>query len=184
MNNTLVAINITNKGVLYNPTNVPILFYWDGDKTITEKIIEDESFIKLINDKIMNINLYPETCLNWFYFIYDGNSENYTESGDIYIQDILPFKSLYSLLWQEYVEEIFKELYKTVYKKDYENILNVSIVDAILEMYRSIKSKRPLKIQKNTVIEYIRSQLKDKYKLSQENADYVYDKLNEIIEDE
>jgi len=51
-------------------------------------------------------------------------------------------------------------------------------------MYRSIKSKRPLKIQKNTVIEYIRSQLKERYKLSQQNADYIYDKLNEIIEGE
>lgn len=184
MNNTLVAINITNNGVLYNPTNVPILFYWDGEKTIKEKIIEDSSFIKLINDRILNINLYADTCLNWFYFTYDNNTENYTESGDIYIQDIIPLSSIHSIFWQEYVEEIFKELYKTVYKKDYDNVLNISVIDAILEMYRSIKSKRPLKIQKNTVIEYIRSQLKERYKLSQQNADYIYDKLNEIIEDE
>lgn len=184
MNNTLVAINITNNGMLYNPTNVPILFYWDGEKTITEKILEDSTFVNLLNNRIINIKLYAETCLNWFYFTYDENTENYTESGDIYIQNIMPLSLIHSIFWQEYVEEIFKELYKAVYKKDYVNVLNISIIDSILEMYRGIKSKRPLKIQKNTVIEYIRSQLKEKYKLSQENADYIYDKLNEIIEDE
>ena len=37
--------------------------------------------------------------------------------------------------------------------------------------------------KKATVLEYVRSQLKERFGLSQENADYIYDKLNLSIVD-
>lgn len=181
---TLVAINLSYNGKIANNSLVPILFYWDGNGTLLENMLNDKPFRKLIFDKVVNKEAYTSARLDWFYFTYneDGNNtENYTEDS-VNIQELLPFKDIDNvILWEEYAGVIFKDLYKLVKKEDPKE----TNIDEyyIAALYHDIKGKNPIKIRKATVLEYVRSQLKERFGLSQENADYIYDKLNIIIVD-
>lgn len=179
---TLVAINISYNGKIANPSLVPILFYWDENKPLLESMFNDKQFKKLLFDKVLNKESYATARLDWFnYTYYDNDKENYNEDS-ITIQELLPFNKIENIvLWEEYAADIFKDLYKIV-KKENPKETNVDEY-YIAALYHEIKDKNPVKIKKATVLEYVRSQLKERFGLSQENADYIYDKLNLSIVD-
>lgn len=183
---TLVAINITHNNILDNPNEKPILFYWDGEEVLdilSENIYSHEKFKSIIYEKCCSdIEKYNTARVDYFYFKYIDGKENYAE-GDFIIQQIYTLEKLDNdgiYLWRDYASVIFNDLYKSVFKKDFEGDI---LADQIIEMYNAIKEKKPLRIVKTTVIEYVRAQLKERFNLTSENADFIYNKLDNLIND-
>lgn len=192
MKSSLVALNlIDNNKVLLNPTNYPLLLYWNdfNGRSIPEEIFFNENSSNFIINTCCNIDLYTSSKLSFFYFIDRDN-----DGDDDYTESTIDIQSLFSLsvldedkrsFYKEYLNNIFKYLYYCTYKEDYEiNNNPLEWEEDILILYRNIQNKYPKKILKDTVINYVRSELTLKYKLSSGNSDWIIEQLKNILVDE
>lgn len=175
-NDSLVAINLTYNNKLLNPSNVPILFYWDGNGNLINEIIKDESFLSLIIKKCFNLEMYTNSILSYFYF--KDENETYTEH-EINIQDII---NVNSDLSYQYITSICLKLYKLSMKKEFNNINKLENIELIKDIYSQIKTKYQNKFNVNSFINYVRSELQEQYNLNSNNSDIIINTyLNNII---
>jgi hypothetical protein len=56
--------------------------------------------------------------------------------------------------------------------------------DNIIDIYKKIQHKYPNKISKNTVINYVRSELYQTYKLNTNNINWIINNLTNILSNE
>ena len=195
MSKSLVSINILdNNRKLYNPSTVPILYYYDGDsESLSNSIKNDTGFMKfLYESKLFSTDLYTKTNLSYFYFdignLVDDDSDDIIVENSIDIQDLMTLEhlyntdTLYSEFYLHYLRYHFSYLYKGVFKEDFifsEDVLNTD--KEITTIYDTIKKKYPDKIVKTTVLNYIRSVLREKENLSIENSEWIVKQLEHII---
>lgn len=192
MKESLVAINIVkNNCELLNPSSVPILLYWNDkvNKTIAEEIFNNEKSYKYIVNKCCNIENYTTSILSFFYFkdINDDNEEDYVEYS-IDIQSLFQLSVLNdenNFFYKNYINNIFNYLYNCSYKEDYMISSNPLVwEDNIIDIYKKIQHKYPNKISKNTVINYVRSELYQTYKLNTNNINWIINNLTNILSNE
>lgn len=195
MNKSLVSINIVdNNKKLYNPSTVPILYYYNGNsESLSDSIRNDTGFIKfLYESKLFSTDLYIKTNLSYFYFdignLIDDNSDDNIVENNINIQDLMTLEHLhnidvqYSEFYLRYLRYHFNDLYKGVFKVDFEFSNDISNTDKeIVTIYDTIKKKYPDKIVKTTVLNYIRSVLREKENLSIENSEWIVKQLEHIL---
>jgi len=185
MRDSLVALNIVSENnILLNNTNVPILYYWDGENNIKDSIIIDEEFKNYIFSKVINIEYYSNTKIHYFYFKYDNDNESYNEDT-IVIQDLFKLSDLPDnnrIFYKEYLLNHFKFLYESAYHENYsEDISIIGIDDAILDIYDKIQEKYPKRVIKSTVVNYIRSELQKKDELTMANTDWIISQLENLL---
>lgn len=187
MKETLVSINITSKKELKNPNGsmVPILYdYVDNGDSIINELFLDDKFKEYIYS-LCYIEDYPFLKLSYFFFDYN-NDEKY-ESDNVYIQKIFTLDKIdkenidrLKNLKYLYILDNLEYLYRCSYKNDYAYLENKDFEYSIKDIYKLLKEKNPNKITKETVVNYVRSEL-TKDKLSQENVDYIINKFNKIL---
>lgn len=186
MRDSLVALNIVSENnILLNNTNVPILYYWDGESNIKDSIIIDDEFKNYIISKVINIDYYSNSKIHYFYFKYDNdNNESYNEETLI-IQDLFKLSDLPDnnrIFYKEYLLNHFKFLYESAYHETYsEDISIIGIDDAILDIYDKIQEKYPKRVIKSTVVNYIRSELQKKDELTMNNTDWIILQLENLL---
>ena len=171
--------NSLNNNKILNPSNYPILYYWDGNNQVINEILNNKEFSQYINDKIINLDNYSFTKL--YIIDYDLDSENYN-------QQIVDIQELYSLsinnyndLAYQYLYNIFKKLYNISIKKEYKPTDNDTYIDDIIEIYTLLKNKFKERISVETLKQYIISQLQQEYKLNKNNIDYIINLYKDII---
>ena len=160
---SLVAINITQFDKLLNNSTVPLLFYWNGESDIISSLKEDESFISFIKERCMNIDNYTKCKISYFFFKYNEDNEEYNQQIDD-IQDVFQIDSN-KILILEYLTTIFKKMYNDFLKTRYSGDIMFNTDDTVLEIYSRIQEKFPNRFVKESVLNYVRSELKKKYGL-------------------
>lgn len=184
MKESLVSFNITSDNKLLNKTNVPYLFYWDGESNVVDSILIDPGFKSFLNNVVMNVQTYPNAKLSMFYFKYDGDKEIYNDNT-YYIQNLIKLASIDDdtrAFYKEYLWKHFTYLYQTAYHENYEKEFNLFEVDeCILDIYDKIQKKYPKRVIKTTVINYIRGEMQSKDGLNLENCDWIIFELEKLL---
>ena len=192
MKQSLVSINLTTLDKkLLNPSNVPLLLYWNDNNgnTITEEYFFNEKSHKYTIDTCCNIDLYTKSQLCFFYFkdIDDDGTEDYQESI-IDIQSLFEFDKLEDferVFYKEYIIHVFDYLYECSYKeKPIWSVEPWKFEDDILRIYKCLQEKYPRKIDKTTIINYFRSEFTQKYKLNIKNSEWIIVRLENILKNE
>jgi len=164
---SLVALNITYNNTLLNPTNVPILFYWDGVGNLFDCIIKDPKFTDIIKEKCFNFEMFSKSKITCFYF--KDDTEEYTEfESDI--QDILDINSELSY---EFMIKICLKLYKVSMKSEFNNFNKLENDELIKDIYLQIKSKYKKKFNNESFLNYVRSELQTQYNINNHNSDII-----------
>lgn len=184
MQNSFVALNITSNQKLLNKTEVPILFYWDGQSSIIKSIFEDSAFYSLIKNTVFNTEQYATAKVALFYFKEEDGEEIYKD--EIHnIQNLIKLSDIKEddrIFYKEYLWKHFAYLYESAYHKKYnENISVFDIDEYILDIYDNIQGKYPKRVIKSTVINYIRGELQNKDNLSIENTDWIITQLENLL---
>jgi len=188
---SLVAINITKRNSdqnnisieLLNPSNVPLLFYWNGDGEIKNYFINDDKLRNHIALNTFNVNNYTHTSICYFYFTYDENgNEKYLEDY-CNIQDLFSFNSMNNdeaIFFYDYLIKYFNTLYQKAFKLDYTPEMTFDVDGMIRDMFDQIQKKYPSKFSKETLFNYIRHQLKND-NMTSNNIDFILEKLDVIL---
>jgi len=177
---SLVSINIFHENQQKIINKVPLLYYWDGTSNLIKNILNDKSFIEKYLDRI-NLDTYKHLQLAYFYFKYDENdNEEYTEDI-INIFDYLDLSKFDSInIVYELIVKYMFELYKISMKSDYEDT-KVYNEEIIIDIYNRIKDRYKEKLNRITFLNWIRNELITKEKLTNDNTNYIVDKLNNIL---
>ncbi len=169
LNDSLVAFNIYNKetGKLYNKTGyTPILYYWNGEGDVVEEILTNDNFIQKYLKDIDNENDLNNINIALFYFKYiDDYQEDYIETN-IEVNDHIDLSSFDSTtLIIDILYNRLIHLYQMSINQKVEN--DISIKD----IYLKIKEKYQEAITKETIINWVRSELiKDNYNVKNINT--------------
>jgi len=182
--NSIICFNIIGKdNKLINPNgiNTPILYSWVNENDLFGTMRKDEGFYEYLSNVCFNINNYQYTKM---YFIkYDIKNDNYS-NYEYVIQNEYKLKNIEdnNAFYLDYIIEILKTLYKYSIKKDY--IINdeLSKIDNITSIYTELKNKFEKKIISDTFINYVRSELQQKYLLNKDNTEYIINKFKELIQ--
>ena len=70
-----------------------------------------------------------------------------------------------------------------VFKEEYDHV-QVFNQDIIIEIYKKIKDKYKSKIEKQTLLNWIRSELINNDKVNSKNINFIINKLNNILQNE
>ena len=178
---SLVSINIFHEEQQKIINKVPLLFYWNGNGKLIKHILNDQSFIENYLNKI-NLDAYKHLQLAYFYFKYDENdNEEYIENiiNLFDYLDLSKFDSI-NIVYELIVKYMF-ELYKISMGINYEDT-KVYNEELIIDIYKQIKDKYKDKLNKNTFLNWVRNELIKKEQLTNDNTNYVVEKLDNIIE--
>ena len=178
---SLVSINIFNEKQQKVINKIPLLYYWNGTCNLIKSMLNDKSFVENHLNKI-NLDEYKHLQLAYFYFKYDENdNEEYVENV-INIFDYLDLSKFDSInIVYELIIKYMFELYKISMKLDYKDT-KVYNEEIIIDIYRKIKDKYQEKLNKITFLNWIRNELITKEQLTNDNTNYIIDKLHNIIE--
>ena len=181
---SLVAINILNKeDKICNKSGVPMLYYWNGQNDVLDDLSNDNDLLFYAQTLFESPEMYLGYSVNYFYFKYNDNDEEEYADNIIELQDIIKlnkFDSNEIILY--FLTKHFKTLYKNSFKTEFE--LSDDTIQSIVTMYRNIKDKFKSRLNKETIINWVRSVLIDKDHFNRTNSDYIILKLNEILKSE
>lgn len=180
---SLVAINIINnendKKELLNKTNFPILYYWDGENSLTESIKNDVDFKQYCLSICNNLDIYLNSKIHYFYFKFKDDTDDYTEFDELPLTDIIKLDEFNdNSIYINYLIYLFKRLYFNAYKTEYNTELNN--IDIIEDIYKQIKNKFSTRISKTTIINWVRSRLTKK-NIDIYNTNIIIDNLTNIL---
>lgn len=161
---SFISLNIVKDNVLQYK-NFPIIFYWNGTDDVILNIKENDKF-KAIVEKYLNSNDYDSVSLYLTYV----NVDKYNEK-EIKLQDIYPLTEC-EVSYNNVILNIFYDVYYKVFKKQYEiPIDDFGYNDILFDIYEDIQNR--LNISKQTFINYVRSKLDEKTKLTYSNKEYI-----------
>lgn len=179
----LVAINIyyddNGKHILFNKNAVPILFYWNKsiDSSIIESVLVNDVIEKIIKDNITNINIYTNTKISFICYNISGIDEKFEETTKS-LQDYVTINNINNLL-DNTIEDIAKDVYLNVFNAEY---IQRNEDPIVYDIYAKSNLINGGQITLQTFLNYMRSILTKKYKLSNENIDRIIVKSGEIID--
>ena len=172
MESIFVALNIlSNNNVVLNSNAAPLIFYWTGDIDI----IEDLSNQKEFKDFLFKIGILsdPEKFFTHkiSYVYYNGTECNQSE---IYIKDIFKLNNLNDVI-NNILKYALSNLYCIAFNDNKPDFNIISIKSA----YDNIINKYNGRVSVNTVKNYIRYLIFEKYKLSGEIISFLIKKLED-----
>lgn len=178
-----VAINVTYNDTLLNDGPYPIIFYWDGESDIINDIKSNDNFVRMIYKKCLNVRMYSDSFINLSYINHEALNV-YSEKR-ISIEELFSFDELDNDFMYGYITEILFDLYNKVFKEEYKrnDLDDLNLKFEISDIIKKIKEhiKRP--ISNETIINYVRSQLDERYKLEYKNKDWLIEQVHNIIEE-
>lgn len=191
MNASLLALNIivqsnTGQRILLNKTDVPTLYYWNGTDNLEKDFLSNEVFRTLIDETCFNKDSYSKSKIAYFNFTLIDNEENYNEYS-IDIQDLFTLDLLTeteNMFYIEYLNEIMNNLYITSMGHEFNGNILLDINEKYIQMYLDIQKKYPNRFVKNTLLNYVRSELVKLYDLHQVNSNWIINKLEEILKEQ
>ena len=132
----------------------PIIYENNDDvSSIVDQITSNEVFSKYIS-KNVSFKEFEKTTMHICYVV-DTETSAYYENS-LNLKDIFSMDKLYN--WENYIRDSIEYLYECSYKN------KPSKSESIQGIFDKIKAKYPNKINKEVVINYICSDLKEKYK--------------------
>lgn len=149
----------------------PIIFEnIEDNRTIIEQIFDNDVFKQYVRRNI-HFSYFDRVKICLCYIV-NNDSRYYYEDAHKLI-DIFDLDNVYQ--WSDFILDEMKDLYRISLKKEPESESLQEIYDKLLERY-------PNRINKNVVINYICSKLKEKYKeLDQEKIDFISNKFKTNI---
>ena len=173
-----IAINIVFKDSLIYK-KFPIIFYWDGKNEVIDEIKNNPKFNEIINQYLNDFEKYSNIEIFLTYV-----SNNNSKEDKIPIQEMYEISSLDKKIYIDIIKDIFYDLYKRVLKIDYEIPFETfSYEDIIQDIYEDILNTINKDISKETVLNYILSQLDEKTNLNYKNKEFIIKELNDIIKE-
>lgn len=175
----IVVINIINESNLSILNRIPIVFLWDGEGNLTDSIMRHENMKKYLesNNVFKDINLYSNVSLNYC----TAFSKTEYSTDKLYIQDIFKISD-----FENYKNLILNILTDIYYKKikGADEIGNSIPTDEekIRFIINKLKEKYDNKLNIETVINYIRQQLKEKYSLNDNNSQFLINIIKDSID--
>ena len=191
MNASLLALNIivqsnTGQRILLNKTDVPTLYYWNGTDNLEKDFLSNESFRTLIDETCFNKDSYSKSKIAYFNFNLIDGEENYNEYlvdiQDLFTLDLLTETE--NMFYIEYLNEIMNNLYITSMGHEFNGNILLDINEKYIQMYLDIQKKYPNRFVKNTLLNYVRSELVKLYDLHQVNSNWIINKLEEILKEQ
>lgn len=184
---SLVAINLVDiDGKLLNKTNVPLLYYWNGQTDVISDLQNDKQLAEYCELLFINPEKYLDVLVSYFYFTYDENGgENYNDNI-MQFQDIVYLENFNSAhIVKHYILQHFLNLYKTSIKSDYSDDNNeaTSVNETIIDIYNILKNRFKTRISKPTIINWVRSVLLDTNHFNTRNSDFIIKTLEQILID-
>ena len=190
MNASLLALNIivndNENKILLNKTEVPILYYWNGIDDIEDKFLNDKIFRSLIDESCFNKKFYSKSKIAYFEFKLINSDEKY-EDYLIDVQDLFKLELLdepENMFYIEYLNEVMNNLYVTSMGHGFNDNILLDTNEKFVQMYLDIQKKYPNRFVKNTLLNYVRSELVKLYDLHQVNSNWIINKLEEILKEQ
>lgn len=166
---TFITVNIVylndNKYELLNKNGYPILYYGYDDNEFINNFINNNSIKKILEEKCFIKGIYEKCYIKYFHFL-DYEIEDF-ENKEISLQEIYPLSNNPNFSYQ-YVIDIFYSLYYDVTKKKYSET-DKEYSEQILEIYDTIIHSIKRKILVETLINYLRTKIKEENEYLNEN---------------
>ena len=183
-NDTLVSINVINEktNTLLNLSQVPILYYWNGEGDLIKSIINDKSFKDQYIYPIRTYNDYNNRLICFFHFKFNDETgdEEYYDTG-VSIKEYFPLSELDKNITLDLLQNKMIDLYKISINQDFV-ITSQDKEETIKQIYTKLKSLFGERVQQKTLVNYIRSIL-SKEDLNSENSYYAINILENILDE-
>lgn len=182
---SLVSFNIynidTNK--LYNKNSfVPVLYYWNGENDMLSEIINSDKFIKNYLNNISDEDTLSKIVISYFYFYYDDDQEEKYTEGTVFVKDYIDFKKVENdNLLLDIIYNKIVALYRICIDKNYLIIDKKDLEVKIVNLYNTIKEKYKERVTKETIGNWIRSELIKDKKYNSKNISLIINLFNQII---
>ena len=177
-NGGIVALNIFVKDEIINAGGIPILFYWNFENDLIEELKENEALQSFIKKNIKAKD-FGDTSISGIYF-----NNNFTEDSndDEYKTFTSSLQNMYNIETFDYDLDILHEIFTALYLKSFKQTYNDNLTkdDSILDIIRKLKEKYPSRISYTVLRNYILSQLRDLYNLSEENKTTIITKFDSL----
>lgn len=186
-----VAINIyvkslynENKNILLNPTESPLVYYWDENERLIDCLFSEEPLKEWIIELCKDNGIFEDAKVCIFYLENEGVEGEDFESfitKTVSIQDVLPIEMIDKETYYKYFLDILKELYVDVFKQEYESDIT-DLDEKTRDIYNKIINGVKREILLSTVSSYIYKILKERTHLNDENISKLLKIFNNIIE--
>ncbi len=184
LNDSLVAFNIYNKQTnkLLNKNRfMPILYYWNGEDDLLFEMINSDKFIKNYLKDIYDEDTLNKIAISYFYFNYDDNREEKYTENDILIKDYVSFENLNKMVILDIIYYRLKSLYKICMNEEFFKNIKISLSENINNIYNEIKAKYKERVSKETIGNWIRSELNKNKTYNSKNINLIINTFKEII---
>ena len=184
LNDSLVAFNIYNKQTnkLLNKTRfMPVLYYWNGDNDLLFEMINSDKFIKNYLNNIYDEDTLNKIAISYFYFNYDDNQEEKYTENTILVKDYVNFENLNKNVLLDIIYNRLKTLYKICMYEEFSRNIEISLSDNISNIYNIIKDKYKERVSKETIGNWIRSELSKNKIYNSKNISLIINLFKEII---
>lgn len=186
-----VAINIyinalydNSKKILLNPTESPLIYYWDENEELIDCLFSEQPLKEWIIELCKDNSIFEDAKVCIFYLENEGvEGEDFEKfrTETVSIQDILPIELIDKETYYKYFLDILNGLYVNVYKEKYESNIT-DLDDKTRDIYNKIISGVKREILLSTVSLYIHKTLRERTKLTEENILKILKIFNNIIE--
>lgn len=183
-----VAINIyinalydNSKKILLNPTESPLIYYWDENEELIDCLFSEKPLKEWLIEICKDNDVFENAKVCIFYLENeDGDYENF-RNEIVNIQDILPIELIDKETYYKYFLNILNDLYINVYKEKYESNIT-DLDDKTRDIYNKIISGVKRTILLSTVSTYIQKTLRERTNLIEKNISKIIKIFNNIIE--
>lgn len=162
INDSLVAINVYDNStdkLLNKVKGIPLLFYWNGEGELINIILNNKQF----KENYLTFNNYKDylnCCIGYFFFKFneENGSEEY-EDTSIILHEHYHFSDFETdILAIDLLCDKMINLYKISVKK---NDIDIKLEkqNIIKQIYINLRSLFGDRVQKETLINYIRSEI-------------------------
>lgn len=186
MNNAIIAINIitfnkSNEPILTNKNFTPILFYWNGEGDIIDKIKNEKQFIDFIKMNLNDCYKYSNSKIIYSYFKEENNEEKY-ETNNFFLQDLILPDEISEEFQYDICLEVSKKVYETIFNAKYRNPITEKKF-VIYDIYDKIMLFHKNTIGIETYKNYARKIMLEELKLNQKNAEKLSSLLIYVIDE-
>lgn len=174
------AVNIIgNDSKIINKDGTSYIFYWDGTQSLVDSLKDNEGLIMTV-DTDCGISDYISGRMNAVSISVETEK---WEQVSVPLQELIPLSRL-GKLSVKIILERFYALYKRVFGYDFTTDDSLSVEKNIYGVFNKIREGYPKRdISKETVINYIMSEVKKNYGLIPENIMHINVLITKILID-
>ena len=186
-----VAINIyikslydNSKNVLLNPTESPLIYYWDENEDLVDCLFSEQPLKEWIIELCKDNDVFENAKVCIFYLENEGlEGDNFEKFRNevVNIQKVIPIEAIDKEVRYNYFLDILKELYVDVFKTEYESKIT-DLDERTKDIYNKIINGVKRKILLSTVSSYIYKTLRARTQLTEENISKLLKIFNNILE--